>query len=134
MGDRAAFGFRAEAGEPTIYLYSHWGGSTQAADLARALAAAEPRWNDASYATRIAVSQLIGSEWAEETGYGLTVTDGRQPFGLDYGHCLVVDWAAGRVILTREGSETEGASRPVAEFVADPYGLVPSELADLLGV
>jgi len=131
MGDRTAFGFRAEAGGPTIWLYSHWGGSAQAGDLARALDAARPRWNDASYATRIAVSHLIGTEWAEETGYGLTATDGHQPFGLDYDHHLLVDWPSGRVVLVREGS---AASRPIAEFVAEPYGLVPSELADLLGV
>jgi hypothetical protein len=133
MGDRAAFGFRAEAGEPIIYLYSHWGGSTQVGDLSRALFAATPRWDDPSYATRIAVSQLIAGEWAEETGYGLLATDGRQPFGLDYGHFLLVDWGSGRVTLMEGEPAEETRSWTLAEFVADPFGLMPGEISDLLG-
>ena len=41
--------------------------------LADAVIAARPRWNDESYATRIAISNLIGDQWNMETGWGLNV-------------------------------------------------------------
>lgn len=69
MGARTNFHFKQ--GDNYITLYSHWGGGSQSRDLAAALHKAKPRWNDVSYATRIAISQLIGNEWDEETGYGL---------------------------------------------------------------
>ena len=94
MGDRAVFGFRENSQSPTIYIYSHWGGSTQDSDLAKALAVAEPRWADPDYATRICISQLIGDYWIEETGYGLSVGRFVLP---DYDYVNVVDWAEQRV-------------------------------------
>ena len=72
MGDRANFGLKQSDGN-TIFLYSHWGGEGMMNTLAEALASARPRWNDEGYATRIMISQIIGNDWAEETGYGLYV-------------------------------------------------------------
>jgi hypothetical protein len=43
--------------------------------LADAVIAARPRWNDPSYATRIAISQLVGNDWNSETGWGLHVNE-----------------------------------------------------------
>ena len=70
MGARTNFELKDEQG--SVWLYSHWGGDTKANDLANALAKAQPRWGDTSYAMRIVVSQLIGDNWDSETGYGLS--------------------------------------------------------------
>lgn len=72
MGDRANFGFVQSNGE-TIVLYGHWAGHQMLGRLADAVIAARPRWTDESYATRIAISQLIGDQWNMETGWGLQV-------------------------------------------------------------
>ena len=72
MGDRANFVFVQENGE-TIVLYGHWAGYNMLENLADAVAEAQPRWSDPSYATRIAISQMIGDSWSSETGWGLQV-------------------------------------------------------------
>jgi hypothetical protein len=74
MGDRANFGLKQSDGN-TIFLYSHWGGEGMMDTLANALAVARPRWHDEGYATRIIISQIIGSDWREETGYGLYINE-----------------------------------------------------------
>jgi hypothetical protein len=43
------------------------------ANLAMAVDKARGRWADESYATRICISQLVGSEWNTETGWGMQV-------------------------------------------------------------
>lgn len=70
MGARTNFELKDSKG--SVWLYSHWGGETKAEDLMAALAKAQPRWDDTSYAMRIVVSQLIGDQWDDETGYGLS--------------------------------------------------------------
>ena len=75
MGARTTFQFITE-GEQQIVLYSHWGGETKTQDLARAIAQAKPRWGDDTYSLRIMVSRLIGTNWENETGYGLWTTTG----------------------------------------------------------
>ena len=74
MGDRANFGFVQPNGQ-TIVLYGHWAGHQMLGKLADAVIAARPRWNDSSYATRIAISNLIGDQWNMETGWGLYVNE-----------------------------------------------------------
>jgi len=74
MGDRANFGFVQPNGN-TIVLYGHWAGYNMLGKLADAVIAARPRWTDTSYATRIAISQLIGDQWNMETGWGLQVNE-----------------------------------------------------------
>jgi hypothetical protein len=74
MGDRANFGFVQPNGQ-TIVLYGHWAGHQMLGRLADAVIAARPRWNDEGYATRIAISQLIGDQWNMETGWGLYVNE-----------------------------------------------------------
>ena len=74
MGDRANFGFVQPNGN-TIVLYGHWAGHQMLGKLADAVIAARPRWSDPAYATRIAISQIIGNDWSDETGYGLHVNE-----------------------------------------------------------
>ena len=71
MGDRATFVFEQENGDH-IYLYGHWAGYEMMDTLATAIEAARPRWTDETYATRIAISNIIGNEWNEETGWGIS--------------------------------------------------------------
>ena len=74
MGDRANFVFVQPNGE-SIVLYGHWAGHNMLANLAEAVAKAQPRWSDPSYATRISISQMIGESWGMETGWGLSVNE-----------------------------------------------------------
>jgi hypothetical protein len=74
MGDRANFGFVQPNGN-TIVLYGHWAGHNMLGRLADAVIAARGRWNDPSYATRIATSYLIADQWNMETGWGLHVNE-----------------------------------------------------------
>lgn len=72
MGDRANFVF-VDSNAETIVLYGHWAGYGMLEKLANAVAKAMPRWSDESYATRIAISQMVGEEWQSELGWGLQV-------------------------------------------------------------
>jgi hypothetical protein len=83
MGDRVVFSIKQDK-DLSVNLYSHWGGYDRFKDLARALKAAEPRWSDCSYATRIIVSQLIGDQWNEETGFGLWASNSDGAYGGDH--------------------------------------------------
>ncbi len=74
MGDRANFGFVQPNGN-TVVLYGHWAGYQMLGRLADAVIAARPRWNDSSYATRIAISQLVADQWNMETGWGIYVNE-----------------------------------------------------------
>ena len=70
MGDRIVYTLNQSDGK-SLSLYSHWGGYDRYANLAYALEKARPRWSDEAYCARIIISQLIGPEWADETGFGL---------------------------------------------------------------
>jgi hypothetical protein len=74
VGNRANFAFVQPNGN-TIVLYGHWAGGNMLSRLADAVTAAKPRWSDPAYATRIAISQMIGTDWNEETGWGLHVNE-----------------------------------------------------------
>jgi hypothetical protein len=88
MGDRANFGFVQSNGN-TIVLYGHWGGHNMLGKLADAVIAARPRWSDESYATRIAISQLIADQWNMETGWGLHINER----GDNEHKIAIIDWA-----------------------------------------
>jgi len=95
MGDRANFGFRANSESPVVVLYAHWGGYEMMNNLAHAIATARPRWSDEGYATRIAISQLIGEEWNQELSYGIYVNQ----IGDNEHSVPVVNWGEGTVSL-----------------------------------
>lgn len=113
MGDRANFGFR-QSNENIVFLYGHWAGYRMLENLADAVQAAEPRWNDESYATRIAISRLIGGEWESETGWGLTVNA-----LADNEHKVpVIDWTNKTFTLMEEDLKTVVVTMDLKKFVA----------------
>ena len=70
------------------------------ANLAEAVAKAQPRWSDPSYATRIAISNMIGDGWTFETGWGLQVNQIS-----DNEHKIpVIDWEQATFSLHEEDS------------------------------
>lgn len=86
MGDRVTFAFQQEDND-IIYLYGHWAGYDMMHNLACAIEKARPRWQDEGYATRIAISQLIGNEWDQEYSWGITT------YFCDSEHSIpVVNW------------------------------------------
>jgi hypothetical protein len=102
MGDRANFGFK-QSNDETIVLYGHWAGHEMLANLAEAVETARPRWTDESYATRIVISNLVGDNWNELIGWGLTVNN-----ILDNEHKIpVIDWRSGTFSLHEEASWEE---------------------------
>lgn len=119
MGDRAVAGFRGKSGEPTIFLYQHWVGGEQEDVLAEALNAARSRWGDDSYATRICISQIVGDQWSNETGFGIYV--GGTSHGADRDHILIVEWDSKQVIVAdNDDSDNEVARISFDEFLANP--------------
>lgn len=92
MGDRITFGFRSEPKQDkTIWLYSHWCGSERYDLVAKALVASRPRWSQHDYATRIAISQIVGDAWNEETGFGISVGSAADTMP-DYDEVPVINW------------------------------------------
>lgn len=86
LGARTNFELKDSNG--SIWLYSHWGGDDKVPTLAKALSAAEPRWDDFSYAIRIVVSQIVGHQWDSETGFGLSTFEAGEesydPISVDF--------------------------------------------------
>ena len=112
MGDRANFGFR-QSNENVVFLYGHWAGHEMLSKLAHAVDIARPRWTDESYATRIAISQLIGEDWNQELGWGISVNE-----LCDNEHKIpVIDWAQQTFTLYEEDLETQVFSCSLSEFV-----------------
>ena len=106
MGDRANFGFVQPNGN-TIVLYGHWAGHNMLGRLADAVITARPRWTDSSYATRIAISQLIGDQWNMETGWGLQVNERS-----DNEHKIaIVDWEQQTFSLHEEADFREEGNK-----------------------
>lgn len=105
MGDRMVVGFQADKDTPPVWLYSHWGGHSRVADIASAVEAARPRWSDPAYATRIAISQIVGDAWSGELGFGISAGD--RNFCLpDYDEVHLVDWSKKTVtVQTLEGED-----------------------------
>ena len=115
MGDRANFGFRDRKGD-TVFLYGHWAGFKMLETLARAVQAAEPRWSDETYATRIAISNIVGPDWEQKTGWGITVNE-----LADNEHKVpVIDWTNKTFTLFEEDLTTVVFSTDLNKFV-DKY-------------
>ena len=113
MGDRANFGFR-DSKENIVFLYGHWAGHRMLENLANAVKAAEPRWSDESYATRICISQLINDEWSNETGWGISVNQ-----LVDNEHKVpIIDWTNKTFILMEEDLKETVFEMPLANFVS----------------
>jgi hypothetical protein len=98
MGDRFVVGFANKQSDTPIIFYSHWGGFERYVAVANAIQEARLRWNDHAYATRIAISQLVGSDWNQELGYGIT-TDKSYIGAADYEDYPVVVWDERKVLI-----------------------------------
>lgn len=103
MGDRIVYTIKQDS-KLSLNLYSHWGGYDRFITLASALRAAEPRWNDTSYAARIIISQLIGDQWAEETGFGLWASNEEGMYGGDHPD-IIVD-LVNKTVIDETGTHT----------------------------
>ena len=88
MGDRIVYTIRQDK-DLSVNLYSHWGGSDRFEILANALRSAQPRWNDVPYATRIIVSQIIGTAWDDELGFGLWASNEHGMYGGDHPDIII---------------------------------------------
>ena len=113
MGDRANFGFR-DSKDNVVFLYGHWAGHNMLQNLADAVQIARPRWTDESYATRICISQMIGEDWAQETGWGISVNQLS-----DNEHKVpIIDWRKQTFTLMEEDLTTVVFSTDLNSFVA----------------
>ena len=113
MGDRANFGFKDRKGD-TVFLYGHWAGHNMLQNLADAVQIAHPRWTDESYATRICISQMIGEDWGQETGWGLQVNQ----LGDNEHKVPVIDWGKQTFSLMEEDLQTVVFTTDLTSFVA----------------
>jgi hypothetical protein len=114
MGDRANFVFEQHNGD-RIFLYGHNAGHNMLANLATAIEAARPRWSDEVYATRIAISQMLGDHWKSpyaELGWGIST------YLTDNEHSIpVVNWTKGTVTLYDESLVSQKFSMSLDVFV-----------------
>jgi len=69
MGDRRMAEVKVSHG--SLYIYTHWAGYQWPEEARKALAKAQPRIGDDSYALRIVVDHLTEPGRDQETGYGL---------------------------------------------------------------
>jgi len=80
------------------------------------VSAAETRWDDESYATRIAVSQLVGSEWNETTGWGLSINT-----IMDNEHKVpIIDWSTRTFSLHEEAPWSESTEYKIKGIQDEP--------------
>jgi hypothetical protein len=113
MGDRANFGFKDRKGD-TVFLYGHWAGHNMLQNLADAVQIAHPRWTDETYATRICISQMIGEDWGQETGWGISVNQ----LGDNEHKVPVIDWSKQTFSLMEEDLQTVVFTTDLTSFVA----------------
>ena len=105
MGDRSVIGFKADKDAVPVFLYAHWGGSDRYRDAMRAIEAARPRWDDAAYATRIGISQIVENYWSEELGFGISA--GHNSFSHpDYDDVILITWGGRTVDIVSAGDST----------------------------
>jgi len=112
MGDRANFGFK-QSNDNVVFLYGHWAGHRMLEQLADAVEHARPRWNDEGYATRIAISRLVGEEWQSELGWGIYVNE----LGDNEHKVPIVDWHNKTFTLVEEDLQTVIFSTDLDSFV-----------------
>lgn len=90
MGDRGNIGFiqhtwnaqaRKEEVTGAVFVYTHWAGY-RAQEIAKgAIDAAKGRWGDQMYATRIALTHLLG-DIKDITGWGVSIMPGENSYPL----------------------------------------------------
>lgn len=118
MGDRRMAEIVTEGG--SLYVYSHSGGYMMAAKAEDAIKAAQPRWGDPSYETRIVVDQLIKGGRDSELGYGLMLKPNAED---EYNHgnpSIVIDLQKQMLVVV--GMFDVTSQRTFAEIVGDNDG------------
>lgn len=122
MGDRYCVGFTADNNndERRVWLYSHWGGNVRIQEVAEAIQKARPRWSDDSYATRIAISTIVGDGWNSETGWGIEAGP-RCTIHTEYSP-LLVNWSDQTVSeLTDLGFDFDSEPEVIAVYSFDDF-------------
>jgi hypothetical protein len=120
MGNRANFGIKIDDNN-TIFVYQHWAPHKLFAHYANALRAALPRiaMGDIPYATRILISQIVGDQWNQETGHGISLN---QILDNEH-HIVVVDLTTNIVHLYDESDLTNKiVSWSIPKFITKYYG------------
>lgn len=100
MGDRGNIGFITRDTE-CVFFYTHWEGHVITALAIKAISAAHLRWGDPAYATRMALTELIG-DLEGESGYGVStfIEDNEYPVP-------IIDWRARKVHFLTEDDALE---------------------------
>jgi hypothetical protein len=117
MGDRANIRLIQPDNKGSIYIYSHWNGSTLPMLLQQALERAKPRWGDAEYLNRILIDQITKEGRDQETGWGVSLRLGDNSHNI-----LAVNLPKRTVSAESEDGETL-ATLPFSDYIAlvDPY-------------
>jgi hypothetical protein len=117
MGERANFGMRQEDGN-IIFVYGHWAGVNMLTSFAYALSSANDRLpHDAAYATRITISQLVGSDWSQNLGWGITINtfaDNEYPVP-------VYDFGTDTIAIYDYSSYTNTITEPIEELTRKDF-------------
>ena len=101
MGNRTIVGFQENTEAPVLYVYLHWSQYNNCLqDAQKALDHAHPRWDDSSYAMRMAVGHLIHADYPRDTGSGLSIDNYPEP---DYDHWAVINWDNQQVVIWKAG-------------------------------
>jgi len=74
VGERAQVKVMMGGVEPSVYLYTHWGGLDLEAVVRHALAKRQ-RWDDPEYLTRIIFCEMVRGEERESTGFGISTSE-----------------------------------------------------------
>lgn len=100
MGDKATVGLifgQPSTETPTVtYVYSHWHGADLPQRVAQGIWDGRPRWGEAAYMARIILCAVMGDDYGEIDGFGLS----HIPYGVpaDAGRpLLLVDLRTRRV-------------------------------------
>jgi hypothetical protein len=102
MGDRAMAEIKTEDG--SLFVYTHWGGSSLPDNAKAAVKAAKPRWSDSPYAIRIIVDQLTKDGRDQETGYGLMLKPNAEDEYNNDNPSVVIDMNTRTITSTRDGT------------------------------
>lgn len=96
MGDRRMAEIKTSEG--SLYLYTHWGGSTLPDDARLAVEKAAPRLGDEGYWVRIVLDQLTKGGRDKETGYGIMLKPNAEDEYADDKPSVIIDARDGSVL------------------------------------
>ena len=86
MSDPGNLGFLTLGSTSSIWLYTHWEGANLPTLARLAITAAQPRWGDPAYATRIALA-AVAADYTAPDGWGVDTEPGENEH-----RALLIDW------------------------------------------